>query len=250
MIKFFRKIRQQLLTDSKTGRSTNHAGRYLLYAIGEIALVVIGILIALQINNWNEYKKEARLEDQYLKKISINIEDDINQYDTILVAQQGYRSQIDSFLKIVRNPNNYETSELDPYFSSLWRFERFTPNKSALNNLISSGKINIIQNESLLNFILDYYKAIEEQSNGVDEALSVYSRNQLGPYIMSFDFMDSKALTSEHRKRKTLLEYHKDPVIENLISARLLMTDIQKAYYEDQIKNAKKLVYLISEELE
>ncbi|MBT8306228.1 MAG: hypothetical protein KJN85_04770, partial [Maribacter sp.] len=50
MIKFFRKIRQQLLIENRTGK-------YLLYAIGEIVLVVIGILIALQINNWNEEKK-------------------------------------------------------------------------------------------------------------------------------------------------------------------------------------------------
>ena len=50
MIKFFRKIRQRLLTE-------NRLGKYLLYAIGEILLVVIGILIALSINNWNEERK-------------------------------------------------------------------------------------------------------------------------------------------------------------------------------------------------
>mgnify|MGYP000731225644 CR=1 FL=1 len=51
MIKFFRKIRYNLMSENRTGR-------YLKYAIGEIILVVIGILIALQINNWNEHKKE------------------------------------------------------------------------------------------------------------------------------------------------------------------------------------------------
>ena len=59
MIKFFRKIRQNLLMENKTGK-------YLKYAIGEIILVVIGILIALQINNWNENKKlEAKTQDYY-----------------------------------------------------------------------------------------------------------------------------------------------------------------------------------------
>ena len=66
---------------------------------------------------------------------------------------------------------------------------------------------------------------------------------------MNFDFMDSKALTSKYRKRKPLMEYHKDPVIENLLSARLLMTDIQKIYYEIQIKNATNLVSQINKEL-
>ena len=55
MIKFFRKIRQKLLTENKFGR-------YLTYAIGEIILVVIGILIALSINNWNEKRKESQIE--------------------------------------------------------------------------------------------------------------------------------------------------------------------------------------------
>jgi hypothetical protein len=54
MIKFFRKIRQNLLMENKTGKPILSAGRYFKYAIGEIILVVIGILIALQINNWNE----------------------------------------------------------------------------------------------------------------------------------------------------------------------------------------------------
>ena len=58
MIKFFRRIRQRLLSENKFSK-------YLLYAIGEIVLVVIGILIALQINNWNEDKKNNRLEEAY-----------------------------------------------------------------------------------------------------------------------------------------------------------------------------------------
>ncbi|MGB5318748.1 DUF6090 family protein [Eudoraea sp.] len=57
MIKFFRRIRQQLLKE-------NNLSKYLLYAIGEIVLVVIGILIALQINNWNQENKESLVEKQ------------------------------------------------------------------------------------------------------------------------------------------------------------------------------------------
>ena len=242
MLKFFSKIRKKLFAEGKFQQ-------YLVYAIGEIILVVVGILIALQINNWSEYKKERNLEDEYLKKIALNIEDDIIQYNKIIVAQQGYRNGIDSFLLIVRNPFTYATTDLDSHYSQLWLFERFTPSKGALNNMISSGKINIIQDEDLLNAILNYYKTIDEQSASVDEAISVYSRNQIGPYFMNFDFMDSKALTSEYRKRKALLEYHKDPVIENLISARLLMMDIQKGYYNEQIERAKKLINQINEKL-
>ncbi|TYA56024.1 hypothetical protein FVF61_07000 [Formosa maritima] len=65
MIKFFRKIRQNLFMENKTGKSTLPVGRYLKYAIGEIVLVVIGILIALQINNWNENRKNKIAEADY-----------------------------------------------------------------------------------------------------------------------------------------------------------------------------------------
>ena len=63
MLKFFRKIRKELLSE-------NSFSKYLLYAIGEIILVVIGILIALQINNWSEEKKDTKKEYQILLSIS------------------------------------------------------------------------------------------------------------------------------------------------------------------------------------
>mgnify|MGYP000754820746 CR=1 FL=1 len=63
MIKFFRKIRLNLINEGKTTQ-------YLKYAIGEIVLVVVGILLALQINNWNELKKDKQLEKRYLKNLT------------------------------------------------------------------------------------------------------------------------------------------------------------------------------------
>jgi hypothetical protein len=62
MIKFFRNIRQQLLMENKTGKPAYRIGRYLKYAIGEIVLVVVGILIALQINNWNNHRLNQQQE--------------------------------------------------------------------------------------------------------------------------------------------------------------------------------------------
>lgn len=70
MIKFFRRIRQQLLTENKFSK-------YLLYAIGEIVLVVIGILIALSINNWNENQHKKELVSVYLQNLIENLKSDI-----------------------------------------------------------------------------------------------------------------------------------------------------------------------------
>ena len=77
MIKFFRKIRQQLLTQNKFTK-------YLLYAIGEIILVVIGILIALQVNNYNEAKKQELKTKEILTKIHEELALNIQKSDDII----------------------------------------------------------------------------------------------------------------------------------------------------------------------
>lgn len=101
MIKFFRKIRQQLLTENKFSK-------YLLYAIGEIILVVIGILIALQINNWNE----KRLQDQALKNIySIIVEDlknDISDINLILKFKKEREPIFNKILDGKMSKKDYE----------------------------------------------------------------------------------------------------------------------------------------------
>ena len=78
MIKFFRRIRQKLLTENKVSK-------YLLYAIGEIVLVVIGILIALTINNWNEFNKERKQERKVLTELLTSLEHNYNRmiFDSI-----------------------------------------------------------------------------------------------------------------------------------------------------------------------
>lgn len=81
MIKFFRKIRYNLMEQSKTGK-------YFKYAIGEIILVVIGILIALSINNWNETKKERKLETKVLNELLTSLENNYNS----MVSDSTYRA--------------------------------------------------------------------------------------------------------------------------------------------------------------
>ena len=70
MIKFFRKIRQNLLLENKTGK-------YFKYAIGEIVLVMIGILLALQVNNWKEERKNTSKRTSYLENLKIDLKKDL-----------------------------------------------------------------------------------------------------------------------------------------------------------------------------
>lgn len=97
MIKFFRKIRRQLLAKNKFSK-------YLLYAIGEIVLVVIGILIALQINNWNQSKQESNKEKVYLR----NVEADLKQQLSYISIQLEHEYEHDSLAASILDRYNRE----------------------------------------------------------------------------------------------------------------------------------------------
>lgn len=143
MINFFRKIRQNLLLEGKSGR-------YLKYAIGEIALVVIGILIALQINNWNEYRKETNFEQKILKELKSDFDYNKSELNGNIIKSSTLASNCDSLLAL----HNLPKDEVDPvkyfnYMRKLGGYSSFSPSDGALNALISSGNLYIIKNDSL-----------------------------------------------------------------------------------------------------
>lgn len=101
MISFFRHIRQSLITGGKTSR-------YLRYALGEIMLVVIGILIALQINNWNENRKLEVLLTNIYKVVQSDLEQDIQSIDTLLAIMEPKEP---AFLKVINETMTREAYE-------------------------------------------------------------------------------------------------------------------------------------------
>ena len=91
MIKFFRKIRQNLLSEGKLGK-------YIKYAIGEIILVVIGILIALQINNWNENRKQQSEIIDIYNQIALDLDNDISEFSFVIKYYDSIKPVYDAVL--------------------------------------------------------------------------------------------------------------------------------------------------------
>ncbi|MET1259879.1 DUF6090 family protein [Flagellimonas sp. DF-77] len=148
MIKFFRQIRQRLLTEGKTGK-------YLKYAIGEIILVVIGILIALGINNWNETKKERKYEHYILTEIRNNLSADEVQIQEILTQRQKTQKSI----KSMRNYLKSEEVSKDSFsydLGQLFTFERYFPIRTAYE--VSKSRGLPISNPELRTQIANYYE--------------------------------------------------------------------------------------------
>lgn len=147
MISLFRKIRQKLLRENKIGN-------YLQYAIGEILLVVIGILIALQINTWNEGRKTKRFENEILFLIDQNL-----QQDSLMLSQELDKATIaieltDRLLEQVAL-KNYKDS-LNTWMGKIISFERFKSQSSAFEVLKAKG-IETISDKKLQLALISYY---------------------------------------------------------------------------------------------
>jgi len=153
MINYLRKIRKKLADDNKPLK-------YFRYAFGEIILVVIGILIALSINNWNEIRKEEQQETISYCKIGEDIESDKNRIETIIESiaeRQLVCKQL--LLKLHSTPKD-KSVIIDDYLSAV-RSDVFYPNKAAISDITSSGKLSLLHNEELKKIILEYYTEME-----------------------------------------------------------------------------------------
>jgi len=159
MIKFFRRIRRQLLSENKFGK-------YLTYAIGEIILVVIGILIALQVNNLNEVRK-SNLE---LDKINHNLiqEFEANQ-QALNTAIGGLEWTKTGGLEILSMIGKSETELMNTNIDSLIETSLFwptwKPTNFVLNELKSTGKLSLLENSKIKELLFEY----ERQSEYVND---------------------------------------------------------------------------------
>ena len=120
MIHFFRKMRQNWLSEGNSTRPALPSGRYLKYAIGEIALVVIGILIALSINNWNEDRKERELEKELLVELLTTVKTNQGLLSRGLERWQSTTEAIDLIMHVLDHQLPYADS-LAVYFAEAHR---------------------------------------------------------------------------------------------------------------------------------
>ena len=156
MIKFFRKIRQRLLSENKFSK-------YLLYAIGEVVLVVIGILIALNLNTNSENKKLVVQEIKILKEIKNELFVALND---VKEDFEGYKRNLTS-AKIIYNSILHKESyndSLKVHYFLLFDEERFLASQSAFESLKSVG-LEIISNDLIRDDIVTVYLYINEAIN-------------------------------------------------------------------------------------
>ena len=153
MIKFFRNIRQTLIKENKVSN-------YLLYAIGEIVLVVIGILIALQVNNWNESRKLESTEREFFQGVKSDLLQD-KAYMNLIIEKAN--KKIDAYNLFSEDlPNLYDTNR--PKLDSLLNIyfdtgATFYPISGSFNSALSSNEFNTFKNKSLKMMVIKLYNS-------------------------------------------------------------------------------------------
>jgi hypothetical protein len=239
MIKFFRHIRRKLLEQ-------NQMGKYFKYAIGEILLVVIGILIALQINNWNEHRKERSNEVKILNTLNAEFTRNGNTLDSLLLDLKVIEQSLSFVLqKIEPNPKiNFTGVELDSilynsFDNPVWKRSEYT-----LRNLESSGKLSALSNEDLKSKLYEW-SLIATDVKDKDSDASVGFQNLLNYYKKNGSLRNLDVFGDYIPEGRTSLAYdHKkffsDITFENMI-------DDYMVYTRQRIKRYQKAKVIINE---
>ena len=211
MIKFFRKIRYDLMEKNKTGK-------YFKYAIGEIVLVMIGILLALQINNWNENRVAQARIDIRLTNLTEDLKTEIKEMTEIIDGSKGRIIVTKAILKgsnrlgsfSIRDTvfQEYKSANFTNPNSVISEAKTLDGNRSTYNGLISSAEFYLIKNQPLARRIQKYYERINEIKD-----------------VERWDIMETYLLVNKSKHRLGLGTWSSEVTMENLI--QLTKNDLQ-----------------------
>ena len=233
MIKFFRRIRFDLMEKNKTGK-------YLKYAIGEIVLVVIGILIALQINNWNEVQKMNQWEHRFLTDLESELKTNLDQLEEINNRHLLVGKSCDDLKSVLKTATINDKPKIDSLYTLTLFQSTFFPTTGVYDSGLSAGKIENIRNDQLkyeiMNLYNHYYKRL------------VYNGEVLDGVIGQIDLHRDEYFDRTNMKLKSW-DYIKSPEfllkIDYLKGRNIEYTFLTK----ENVKEIKRIISSISDEL-
>jgi hypothetical protein len=156
MINFFRKIRKQLADDNKPLK-------YLRYAIGELILVIIGILIALQINNWSEIEKSKSESNRLLIVLKLDLEKDIQNFKSLQTEYNDWLLQIKNILDNVLAGKTKKITRYDELMAGRLSMNYLSVNKITFLDMFNTGRKLEFDNLEIVRDIKNYYQYADNQ---------------------------------------------------------------------------------------
>jgi len=260
MIKFFRKIRQKMLTENKFSK-------YLLYAIGEIVLVVIGILIALQINISNEAKKARAVEVNYLENLKADL---LLETENIKGFSDYHFGKAEScaFLLNTTIPRTMESVVTYTHqYENVFFWYDFVPNNNTFKELLSSGNLSLIKNDAIKNGLLEidkfystvlgheyhmrreYEKFLYDQSVANTESIILFDKSEPRygfPKRISVEDIPE----SQHQRMISDAQWlYNNQTFNNGLRLAMMNNGNLAGVHKDMIENVNSLLQLIDEEI-
>lgn len=252
MAKIFRKIRQKLFIE-------NRISKYLLYALGEIILVVLGILIALQVNIYNENRKAEIKEKKYLISMKNELENNLN---LVKIEQKNLQSSIDAQRDLFTHTNSDKdtltelqlSNILGKAFANVYELKY---QDGTFKELLYSGGLTYINNDSIKNEVTSWEGRmipIRKQEKGVYDARDRMINFMIdqGVFKIMIDDVGASsffkiAKSTNRNSTKILLKSTK---FENLLSYHFALNVAQKGYYSKLEKEITNLLRMVENNLE
>jgi len=238
MLKFFRQIRQNLLMDNKTGK-------YIKYALGEIILVMIGILLALQVNNWNEEKKITNTELEILKVMRENLNSDLKDMNINVQFYMVRQNAAQVVLESLNNPL-YKNDSLSFSYANLGLSPFFIETTSAYENLKSIG-FETIKNDSLKERIMYIYSNRYQWMEGLEDAHSNFISTKLEPLLIENIIVESSLISA---KPINLVELRNNHQFKETVKKSYSYNAYMIARNKDLMNSVTLLVQQITNELD
>ncbi len=199
MMNFFRRIRKKMADDNKPLK-------YMRYAIGEIVLVVIGILIALQINNWNEAQKELKKEQQILLNLREEFQQNIKELKFDHNINEGCLNAVITLLNF-DDTKDFESKTIDSLIGQMYNYATFDARLGVMNDIISSGNLELIRDAKLKYALNQWTGELEDYKEDVIIRREFWVNNV--PSIM-YKFLPLRnadaSMDREDYKRNILIE--------------------------------------------
>ncbi|MBT8269886.1 MAG: hypothetical protein KJN59_11755 [Bacteroidia bacterium] len=229
--------------------SESKKSQYLKYAIGEIFLVVIGILIALQINNWNESRKLEKKETIYLNGLKADLEQSVKALNRVIKKTTRVSKGADTLAGMIKNHGSELSAvQIDSLTSNSSGFTVFMPSEGVINDIIGSGKLDMIQNDGLRSKIASWeadLRMIREFEKLSKNAVDNYTEHS----DQYFDLVNEKfgrTLFLEPKRE----EFLNDNIFTNHLADIYRLSTVLNNLYLDKSSELDSLITIIDSELE
>ena len=246
-MKFFRPFRQ------------NSKGNfdYIKYALGEVILVVIGILIALQVNNFNEKRIERRAMKDYFQKISFNINADIKESERLLKFRQNHIVDCNKVSKALIENNFSDQLLIQKAIFEMIIEVQLNYNKDAFESLKSSGYLRYLKNEELEESLNDYYNQINQiemfEIDQRDWANKLELELDRNGFFYRYTQLDEKVhtdlFTLMGNYNSELKNHPGHKIIMRLLFRGGTNNSFLTGFYENHIKTGNQLIEILNQEI-